>query len=239
MKIGVAQLKPFKGNIKENLISHINLIKLAAEKGTKLLVFPELSLTGYELHLSKSLALTIDDERLNILQHFADRYQMIIGVGAPTIKGNDINISTILFQPKKNRISYAKQNLYGIENNFFIAGNEDVIISLNENNKVAFAICYDISDTRHSIKAKQNGATIYIASVLDSVEGINSDLQKLSAIAKSQNLIVLMANFIGSSGGYNCAGTSTVWDTSGTIIGQLDPFSEAILVFNTTTNTII
>lgn len=239
MKIGVAQTKPFKGNIKENIKSHINLIKLAAAKGTNLLVFPELSLTGYELKLAKSLAISIEDKRLNIFQYYSDMYQITVGVGAPTINGDDYNISTIFFQPKKNRISYAKQYLYGIEKEYFIPGNQDFILQFDEYNKVAFAICNDLSNVPHSERAKNKSAKIYIVSALESIDGINSDLQKLSTIAKTHNFLVFMANFIGKSGDYVCAGKSSSWDTNGTIIGQLDNISESILVIDTITKTII
>jgi predicted amidohydrolase len=56
MKLAVAQTRPIKGNIAANLENHRKMIEIAASKGANVLIFPELSLTGYEPELSKDLA---------------------------------------------------------------------------------------------------------------------------------------------------------------------------------------
>ena len=54
MKIGIAQIKPLKGDIERNLDKHLKFINNALEKQPDLLMFPELSLTGYEPELARS-----------------------------------------------------------------------------------------------------------------------------------------------------------------------------------------
>ncbi len=49
MKIALAQMAPRLGNIKKNLDLHLRTIEKARKAGVDLLVFPELSLTGYKL----------------------------------------------------------------------------------------------------------------------------------------------------------------------------------------------
>ena len=49
LKVGLAQITPKLGDIEANLALHLKIIAEAAEKGVELLVFPELSLTGYRL----------------------------------------------------------------------------------------------------------------------------------------------------------------------------------------------
>jgi predicted amidohydrolase len=49
MKIALAQMAPRLGNIKKNLDLHLQTIEKARKAGVDLLVFPELSLTGYKL----------------------------------------------------------------------------------------------------------------------------------------------------------------------------------------------
>lgn len=49
LKIGLAQINPKLGDVQSNLELHLDTIAQAAEQGVELLVFPELSLTGYRL----------------------------------------------------------------------------------------------------------------------------------------------------------------------------------------------
>jgi predicted amidohydrolase len=49
LTIGLAQIKTKLGDVQANLDTHLAYINQAAERGVQLLVFPELSLTGYAL----------------------------------------------------------------------------------------------------------------------------------------------------------------------------------------------
>ena len=49
LKVGLAQITPKLGDVTANLALHLKTIEDAAEKGVELLVFPELSITGYRL----------------------------------------------------------------------------------------------------------------------------------------------------------------------------------------------
>lgn len=49
MKVGLAQISPNLGNLKKNLDLHLQSIDKARKKRADLLIFPELSLTGYTL----------------------------------------------------------------------------------------------------------------------------------------------------------------------------------------------
>jgi predicted amidohydrolase len=54
LKVGVAQISSESGDFDRNLEAHIKAIKVAALSNVSFLVFPELSLIGYELELSRS-----------------------------------------------------------------------------------------------------------------------------------------------------------------------------------------
>ncbi len=53
MKICVAQARPVKGDIPSNIDNHKKLIDLAILNGADTIIFPELSITGFEPELSK------------------------------------------------------------------------------------------------------------------------------------------------------------------------------------------
>ena len=76
-------------------------------------------------------------------------------------------------------------------------------------------------------------ANIYMASVLNSVNGVDADIEKLSKIASTYKMITFMSNYIGTSGGYECAGKSSIWDQEGELIAQFDNQTEGILVYDT------
>jgi predicted amidohydrolase len=238
MRIAIVQIEAIKGNIEKNLENHIKWIKEAIQNKADLVVFPELSLTGYEPDLAKSLATNQDDTRLDKMQSLSDRNGITIGVGLPTKDESDTFVSMIIFQPHKERITYSKQYLYPPEEPIFKAGKKPLVLNF-ETEVVSPAICYETSNKAHCEFAKRNNATIYIASVLSSINGIDAELKKLSDIAKNNNLVTFMANYVGKSGGYECAGKSSVWNEKGELIGQLEGKEEGLIIFDTKSKEII
>ncbi len=81
--VAVAQTRPVRGDVPANLDEHVRLALLAAAEGAQVVVFPELSLTGYELDLAEKLAFTEADPRLMPLLDLAHSSGMILVVGAP------------------------------------------------------------------------------------------------------------------------------------------------------------
>jgi len=58
LRIGLAQIDPVLGEVEANLEKHLEWIDRARDEGVELLLFPELSLTGYRLlHLTPRVAL--------------------------------------------------------------------------------------------------------------------------------------------------------------------------------------
>lgn len=87
LTLAAAQYPAAAADITCNLERHLEFIAQAADKQVQLLVFPELSLSGYELANAAELALTLDDPRLQPLSAAAQSRQMTIIVGAPLRSG--------------------------------------------------------------------------------------------------------------------------------------------------------
>ena len=49
MKVAIAQIAPHLGDLEKNFDVHLNLVEKAQKNKVDLLIFPELSLTGYTL----------------------------------------------------------------------------------------------------------------------------------------------------------------------------------------------
>jgi len=238
MRIGIGQTNPQKGDIEKNIVQHIKLLNIAIHRNADLMIFPELSLTGYEPELAEDLATTSDDKRLDVFQEICDLNKIVIGVGLPTKENDNLFISMIIFQPKRERVTYSKQYLYPTQVCHFTPGQKQIYLNIGDS-IIAPAICYDLSNPEHSKKAYEDNDNIYIASVLSDVDDIDSDIKKLSAIACKYEMIVFMANFIGQSGGFECAGKTSIWNKEGNIVGQLNDKNEGLLVFDTATYEVI
>ena len=232
MKIGIAQTHPFSGDIKRNIDRHLSFAQQAADQDVDLIIFPELSLTGYEPSLAYNLACTPDDPRLNIFQKLSDSRQIRIGVGLPTKHPTGICISLTIFQPKEEPLLYSKKYLHADELPFFVSGDNFPVMTMGTT-PIAFAICYEISIEEHVRCAVDGGAQVYIASVAKFESGVQKAKHRLATIAKTHGLLTLMANSIGPADGQECAGQSAVWNNEGRLLGQLDTSREGMLIVDT------
>jgi len=82
--VGLAQIQPKIGNVAANLKTHLEQIEAAKAHGVELLLFPELSLTGYNLQdLVYEVAMqpTADDPTFRELLQASADYQMDLMVG--------------------------------------------------------------------------------------------------------------------------------------------------------------
>ena len=235
MKISVAQIKPFKGGVEKNITAHLELIELATTEKVSAVFFPELSITGYEPELAKSLATTQKDKRFDVFQKVSDLNNITIGFGVPTAGISKPLVSMILFQPNKERMTYSKQYLYQGEEQYFENGKKPCFIQI-DNHKIAPAICYESSVSEHCDAAISQSATIYVAAVMTSPSGINKNLNVLSSLAKKHEIIVLMSNFVGISGGSESAGRSSIWNHKGELKGQMNSIEEGLLIYDTDTD---
>lgn len=204
---------------------------MAVSYNTGLIVFPELSLTGYEPGLAEVLATNHQDTIFDPLQQISDNSKITICVGMPTKTGSGILISMIIFQPDEPRQIYSKQQLHKDELPYFINGTEQLYLTFN-NIKVAPAICYESLLKEHSEQCFKNGAKIYIASVAKSAEGVEKAFKHFPDVASKYGMTVLMSNSIGPSDNFLSAGKTSIWNDKGLLVGQLNDVDEGILIID-------
>ncbi|AXE21446.1 carbon-nitrogen hydrolase family protein [Runella rosea] len=234
MRICAVQTKPIKGDIPRNIAIHKKLIELAVANSADIIIFPELSLTGYEPELANALAVSVDTSQLDDFQIISDAAQCTIGLGMPVKNDLGISISMILFQPHTARGMYSKKYLHPDETPFFISGQSSVGL-IGAQSNVALAICYELSIPEHSETAVKNGAELYLASVAKSAAGIEKAAQTLADIAKKHSMTVLMSNCIGYCDNFESGGKTSVWTEKGVLAGQLDDKREGFLLYDTQT----
>lgn len=230
MIIAAAQTTPKKENIQENINDHCRLIELAAAHKVQLLVFPELSLTGYERENAERLSFIPDDPRLKPLQELADKYQMIVLAGAPIKLPAGLHIGAFIISPSHPISFYTKQFLHDGEEIAFVAGNEhNPQIKLGEES-FSLAICADLENPVHAENASKANSTVYLASIFYTPNGIAGGLHKLKNYAAQYSFNVLMSNYGGESYGMASGGQSSFWSASGALKATLNSSGESLLI---------
>jgi len=234
MKICAAQTRPITGDIAGNIGNHKKLIDLAVSQAADIMIFPELSITGYEPERAKALATHQDDKRFDVLQNIADANEIALGVGIPISSRNGVCIGLVIFQPHEPRQTYSKKYLHADDEEYFCSGQSFSVLRRGGIN-FAPALCYELSVPEHSEQAFKNGANIYLVSVAKTSHGIENATKSLSNIAIKYSMTVLMSNCVGPCDGFESAGHSSLWNKQGVLVGQLDDMKEGILIFDTVT----
>lgn len=230
MIIAAAQTVPKKRNIEENIKDHCRLITLAAENQVQLIVFPELSLTGYERDLAAQQRFVADDTRIAPLVELAAQKSMIVIAGAPIFIEAKLYIGAFILYPDGSIAMYTKQYLHEGEEAFFTPSfNYNPQIQL-ENETFNLAICADTANPQHPKAAALAGCSIYLASVFNSPKGMNEANSFLASYAHTYKMNVLMANYGGPSWICDAGGKSAFWTSDGEKSLALDDSGEGLLI---------
>src|SRR5215831_14063499 len=164
--IAAAQSASVPGNISENVAHHLRFGNMAAERGARLLVFPELSLTGYELTIARSNAIHPDSSYLDPLRHLATDAQMTVVVGGPMLNDHDeLHIAAFALRPDGSVQVYTKEYVHQSEEGVFRSGPSGPAMPV-EDATVALAICADATHPQHAASAAARGANVYAVGVM-------------------------------------------------------------------------
>jgi NAD+ synthase (glutamine-hydrolysing) len=241
MKLGLAlaQINTKLGDVAANLDKHIRMIDEARSSGADLVVFPELSLTGYVLQdLTPSVAHHVgrDDE---IFRHLLDASQdidIVVGFVDEDQRHRFFIASAYISQGK---VLYVHHKLYlptyGLfdEGRFFAWG--DTISAFDTRfGRVGILICEDFWHTSPPYLLWLDGADIFIFASASPGRGL-CDQPKLEsarwvehinrAYASMFTVFVAHSNRVGYEDGLNFWGGSTVYDPDGVLIAQ-GPYHE-------------
>ncbi|MBN3079705.1 carbon-nitrogen hydrolase family protein [Pectobacterium polaris] len=238
MKICIAQIASVAGHVDENVKKHQDMVITAAQNAVDIIVFPELSLSGYEPSLAEVLALPSEETKFDTFQSMSDEYNISIAVGYPVKFSDGIKITMIIFQPEKETLFYSKQLLHPDEVPFFKRGKQQATVSV-EGKVVVPAICYESLQPVHALEAAKLGADLYVASVAKSANGVMRAYEHYPATARKHGMFVLMANEVGKADNFICAGQSAIWDREGKLLIQVNATQEALLILDTETGKVM
>lgn len=230
MKIASAQIKVSDTNLGLNIAKHLVYIEQAIDAGVKLIVFPEMSITGYVREKAKELALTINDTKMDVFKEKAKAGEIIIAIGAPVAVDNQLCIGTFIFLPTGKTLLYTKQFLHQGEEDYFSPNSDYNPVIEIDSHKLSFAICSDINNPIHAFNASATNTSLYVASIFFTPKGIDEAYTILNEYAKKYSLNIVMSNFTGTSYSYSAAGRSAIWRKNGDLVGYCEDNDECLLI---------
>lgn len=229
--IAGAQSTSTPGDVASNVRKHCELIARAHVAGVHILVFPELSLSGYELAQLEACAVLPDDACLEPIRRSARAMDMTVVVGAPLANAAGLPaIAALTFFPDGGHSVYCKQYLHPGEDQYVGAGIRGGTRHSLYGEVLAQAICADTSHIAHARAAANLGASLYLAGVLVSETGYATDARNLQRYAGQFQMGVLMANHGSPSGGYKAAGKSAFWASGGELIAAAPGAGDGLLI---------
>ncbi len=227
--VGAAQIESLRGDVRDNLDRHIRLVAVAAAHDVQLLVFPELSLTGYELDLADALAFSERDDRLAPLRDAAAEHGVTLVVGAPIRLASGLHIGAFIVGADGREAIYTKRHLGGDELDVFDPAERDPLTRIGHD-VAAVAICADTNHASHPRSAAARGATLYLAGVLFSPAEFESVSEKLSGYAREHSMAVVLANHGAPSTTLDTAGGSSIWSEGGELVARLSGVGSGLVI---------
>jgi predicted amidohydrolase len=219
LTIAAAQPHCASYDVAGNAIRHAAAIRSA---GARVVVFPELSLTGYELDAP---ALGIEDPRLAPIVEACAEMGSVALAGAPVNgDGDRAHIAMLAIDGTGAAVAYRKMWLGGAEPDRFSPGGEPAVVEV-DGWRLGLAICKDTGVPRHASDTAALGVDAYVVGILESVADAAVLDERAHRVAADHGLWVVMASFAGSTGGGfdHAAGRSGIWTADGVAVARAGP----------------
>jgi len=242
LNLALAQINTKLGDVQANLEKHLALAKQAAQDGMDLLVFPELSLTGYvlqDLVPAVSCQPESDDPFFKHLLQTSRNIDLLVGFVDEDTRHRFYIASVYLSQGKVVHVHHKVYlPTYGLfdEGRFFAPG--DSVRAFNTRfGRFGMLICEDFWHASPPYLLWQDGADVLLLSSASPGRGLDGEPKLESsawvedtnrAYASLFTVFVAHANRSGFEDGLNFWGGSTVFDPNGKMVVQAPYFEEAL-----------
>jgi NAD+ synthase (glutamine-hydrolysing) len=234
--IALSQSNPVLGDLTKNAQLILDDAKNSNAKGAKLLVTPELSLTGYppeDLLLRDAFIQAVDRQLNQLAQDLASYPNLRVLVGHPQRTSAGLqNMASVLFGGKVIA-SYAKQKLPNHEVfdevRYFEPGNDACVIDI-DGTKVGILICEDAWHSGPAAQAKHAGAELLIVSNASPFHLEKQDLrqQMIKSIVLETGLPLVYLNAVGGQDELVFDGASFALNKLGELVMSLPHFKECL-----------
>ena len=239
MKVLIAQMSSYLGNTEKNLRKMIGIIEKAIESKNELVIFPELSLTGY---LLEELVYEVGIKKVpNELLELSKKISIIFGA---VEYGEDFYTYNTAYYLEDGEVKYKHRKVYlptyGMfsEGRYFKKGNKIQAFE-TKFGKIGMLICEDAwHQPSHYILSQDGAKYIFVLTcsptrvsgeTVTISDGWNAILQ---ASALCNNVYTIMANRVGVEDGVTYWGGSAVFSPDGNRIKSGKYFEEEEIEIN-------
>jgi predicted amidohydrolase len=243
MKIALAQISPKLGDLEQNFQIHIDYIQKAKKKNVDLLIFPELSLTGYTLKdMVEEIAVDPrTDPLFKKLAGLCREISFVVGFVEEKEKGLFYNSAAFF---SKGKISHIHRKIYlptygMFEELKFFGQGKNFHSFTTPFGKAGMLICYDFLHISSSYLLFVGGSEIIIAISAAPGRGISDDDGYASArmwelmgeaVAHFFQSFVIYCNRVGFEDGKSFAGGSFIYNPGGQLVAKSPYVDEDFLV---------
>ncbi|MFL0267160.1 carbon-nitrogen family hydrolase [Candidatus Clostridium radicumherbarum] len=228
MKIALAQMRVEFENKEKNKEKCWSFIKGAKDKSCDLIIFPEMTLTGFSMN-TKEIA-EDNNETINWFKDKALNYGLYIGFGH-VVRVNEKceNRFTIVSPDNKEILSYAKIHpfSYSFEDKYYVGGNSILYTHIRDFMVSPF-ICYDLRFPEIFQIASKECHLITVAANWPKSRRDNW-ITLLKARAIENQCYIAGVNVMGRINGYEYYGDSLIIDPIGNIIAVADDKEELLI----------
>lgn len=211
-KAAILQMRSRSRDIESNISTVIDKMKEAKSDSADILLLPECFLTGYDLTIGNSEALT--EAQLLPIREKAREWG--IGVIATAVTKGQHKPQNAAFVIDKNGgilMKYAKVHTCDFADEKALEPGKEFKVCDFDGVKIGVMICYDREYPESARILMLKGAEIIL--VPNDCESMKPRVQALSTRAYENMCGVAMANPNGRNAGYSCAFSPICWDENG------------------------
>lgn len=219
LKVAAVQPACAAHDVAANAATHARAVR-AAE--ARVVVFPELSLTGYELNAQP---VALDDTALApLVEACADTGALAL-VGAPVQgEGGRAFIATLGVDGAGARVVYRKSWLGDSEAARFACGDGPTVLEV-DGWRLGLGICKDTGAAQHTAGTAALGVDAYLAGLVHRRQELPEQEARAVVIARTCQAYVVFASFAGPTGDVftETAGSSAIWSPDGLVVSRTGP----------------
>ena len=234
MKIAVAQISCSLGDPEANLSKVRDFSRRAKDVGAELIVFPEMTDTGYSMSVIQKHADEWNSGFVPVLREIASQVSIAIVSGVSERDGSSIYNSQILVDSLgKSTAKYRKAHLYAVapveEQACFTPGDEFVSFALGDL-RFGLSICYDLRfpEMFRKLVTQQNVGAFLISSAWPFPRDEHFRVLTQARAIENQSYVIA-SNRVGKDDDLWFCGSSAIIDPRGVVIAAASADREELI----------